>query len=382
VATPGHTQVDENKARALADLGMLRFLAMGTRRGAKDVPADVTLLNPKIGLAAYFAARTMSVFKAESFRWRLNPWFDSWVRRHLVPGDHILSSFGSTNASFDWARRNGGKTFLSAGNSHPENFWNLLAEEHRRWNCPLPPISRFHIERSKRMLPLTDYVFAPSSFVADSFLSRGFTPAQMLKDVYPVDFSCFTPPLQARDPGRPLTIVATGGLSLRKGAPYMLEAFRLVRQKHPSARFRITRIIHDSALEIVARYRDLPVDWSPSLPHPQLAELLRTSDIFVLASLEEGMARTALEAMACGLPVVLTPNTGSADYVTQGVNGEIVPIRDARAMADAILKWADLILAGRRPECVLDTARFSYDAYARHFEAELRAKGFETRLTS
>jgi len=375
VATPSRSVCDDN-ARALHKHGLLRFIALATRRGIAGVPEEFTRLNPRIGLATYLAARTMSNFRAESFRFRLHPWFDNWVKKQLSPGDHIISSYGYANASFRWVRQHGGKTFVDGGNSHPDNFWTILSEEHKRWNCPYPPVARHHHERSIAMMAEVDYVLSPSSFVTRSFLERGFKPEQILRNVYPVDVSCFKPPTGPRPADRPLTVISTGALSLRKGSPYMLEAFRLVYQRHPSARFRLTRAIQDSVVPILEKYRDLPIDWAPGLPHPQLAERLRGSDIFVLPSLEEGLVRTALEAMACGLPVILTPNTGSADFVRPGINGEVVPIRDARAIADAILKWADLILSpGGKPGVPFDANALSHEHFEKEFLGQLKTLG-------
>src|SRR5579863_7718459 len=130
VATPGRSVCDDN-ARALHHQGLLRFVALGTRRGTAGVPRELTRLNPKIGLAAYIAARLLPTFQAESLRFRLHPWFDRWVKRQLQPGDHIISSYGYTNECFQWVREHGGKTFLDAGNSHPRDFWATLSEEHQ-----------------------------------------------------------------------------------------------------------------------------------------------------------------------------------------------------------------------------------------------------------
>jgi len=93
---------------------------------------------------------------------------------------------------------------------------------------------------------------------------------------------------------------------LRKGTPYLLESFRIVQKKIPDARLLLTRTIQDDIKPILSRYADLPIDWSPPLPHAQLVERLQSADIFVLPSLEEGLVRTACEAMACGLPAILT----------------------------------------------------------------------------
>ena len=375
VATPARTVCDDN-ARALFHHDALRFIALGTRHGTAGIPPEKTKLQPLFGLLNYAAVKTMSPFRAESFRFAMLPLFDRWVKRMLQPGGHIISSYGYTNESFKWIRAHGGKTFVDAGNSHPENFWNILIEEHRRWKCDLPPVSPFWNRRSREMMEHVDYVLCPSSFVRESFLTRGFRPEQILRNVYPVDLSCFAPAPEPRPKNRPLTIISTGGLSLRKGTPYMLEAFRIVHQKHPSARFLLTRNIHDSVVSLLKSYSDLPIDWAPGLPHPQLAERLRSADIFVLPSLEEGLVRTALEAMACGLPAILTPNTGANDFVKPGVNGTVVPIRDAPAIAAAILEWGERVANIAAPsQRLFDTERLSFPYFEREFIAQLTALG-------
>ena len=375
VATPGRSVCDDN-ARALGKIGALRLVALGTRRGMRGVPPERTRLLPAFGLANFAAAKILSPFAAESFRFRLHPWFDRWVKKQLRPGDHILSSYSYANESFKWIRAHGGKTFLDGGNSHPENVWGILNEECRRWNCSYPPMPEHHYRRALAMMSDVDFVLSPSSFVTNSFLKRGFKPEQILKNVYPVDLSCFSPPREPRPPSRPLTLISTGSLSLRKGTPYLLEAVRIVRSKIPSVRLRLVRIIEDSVRPILPKYRDLPIEWSPPLPHAQLAEHLRSADIFILPSLEEGLARTALEAMVCGLPVVLTPHTGANDLVEPGVNGEVVPIRDPQAIADAVLKWADKILTpGWQPHVLLDAEQLSFAHFERTFLEQLRCLG-------
>jgi glycosyltransferase involved in cell wall biosynthesis len=371
VATPQRSVCDDN-ARVLEQHGLLRFLALGTRRGTAGVPAERTRLKPVLGLLSYAAARSLSPFRAESFRFHLLPWFDRWVLKQLEPGNHMISSYGYANACFEFIRRNGGKTFVDAGNSHIENFWEILNEEHRRWKCSYPPVSPFWYERSRAMLAGVDYVLSPSSYVTQSFLARGFKPEKILRNVYPVNLDTFKPAALPRPKARPLTIINTASLSLRKGTPYLLEAFRIVHRQHPSARLQLTDIIQDDVKVVLARYRDLPIDWAPPMPQPQLAERLRQADVFVLPSIEEGLVRTALEAMASGLPVVLTPHCGANDFVRSGVNGEVVPIRDAKATAEAILKCWERLQAGQQPEPGELAHELSFEHFASNFIQQLR----------
>lgn len=347
VAVPFRTGTDD-LARALAAHGFLRLRPLWTRRGVAGVPSEVTRLFPPLGMLAYAGFRSLPPYYAEAFRFALYPLYDQWVLRQLRPNDHIISSCALTNGSFAWIQRHGGKTFLDAGSSHPDTFWQILDEEHRRWKSRYPPVARFYYERSRRTVARTDYVLSQSSFVRNSFLTHGFKPEQVLDIFCAVDLARFKPPDQPRPSQRPLTIINTGMLCLRKGTPYLLEAFRLIRKEVPDARLLLTEAIMDSAKPILAQYRDLPIEWSPNLPHDKLAERLRSADVFVLPSLEDGFARVVAEAMACGLPCITTPNTGISDLIVNAVNGTVVPIRDAAAIRDAVLFWWDRIRAGSR----------------------------------
>ena len=75
------------------------------------------------------------------------------------------------------------------------------------------------------------------------------------------------------------------------------------------------------------------------LRNSELVALYRDSDLFCMPSLVEGFGLVYLEALACGLPVIATPNTGAADIVREGREGFIVPVRDAESLASR-LEWA------------------------------------------
>jgi glycosyltransferase involved in cell wall biosynthesis len=376
IASPGHATIYDYEALALHKHKLLRFIAMGTRRGVTGLPMEVTRLKPVIGLVNFIAASNLPTFKAESFRFRLHPWFDRWVRKQLQPGDHVMSSYGYANSCFEWVRAHGGKTFMDAGNSHPENFWNTLSEEQRRWNSPYTPVARHHYERSLKMMKHVDYVLSASTFVTNTFLERGFKPEQILPHPRPIDLSAFKPPTSPRPKDRPLTVMSTGLLCLRKGSPYLFEAFRLIRQKLPGTRFVLRRVCSSDFKELLPRYNDVPVTWLGPLPVAELAAQLREADIFLLPSLEDGLALTVVEALACGLPVITTPNTGASEMIEPGKNGEVVPIRDPQAMANAVFKWADRTLApGWQPQSQVNPDLLTLEHFEKVFIGQLKELG-------
>jgi glycosyltransferase involved in cell wall biosynthesis len=107
-------------------------------------------------------------------------------------------------------------------------------------------------------------------------------------------------------------------------------------------------------------------------------ELLSASDMFILPSHQEGFSNALLEAMAARLPVVATAIGGNSDAVVECETGSLVPVRDPRALAAAVLRLAqdsDLRAsfgeAGRRRI----EQRFSLEACIDRYERLYRALG-------
>lgn len=335
VACPVRSVCD-NHARVFASIGRLQGHYLGTRRGSPDIPDEYSHRLPLVGLISYAAARIWPS-KGETVKVACFPMFDRWVKRQLPDDTHVLSSYGYAVETFRKARRTGGMTFLDAGNSHPENFWSIVKEEHARWNVKIDPYPKNWNSWGLQSVELTDWIFSPSSYVTNSFIRRGFPSERILHLPYPVNLHNFSPEPTVKIPNTPIRVICTGGLSLRKGLPYLLEAMRLIR-KERDAVLLLTEGVHPSMKAIFHKYSDVPIEWSPHLSHEKLGKRLKSAHVFALLSIEEGLARTALEAMACGIPVVLTPNTGVSDLVNQGINGEVVPIRDPHSAAESIVR--------------------------------------------
>lgn len=348
MVTPFKTDYYREYANAFHSAGRLKKTLLWKRNGYPGIPEDKVELRPFMGKLAYGAAKLFGRDRGETFRFAMYPEFDRWAAKRVTPGDWVFSSYGYANECFRLARSHGGKTLLDGGNSHPQHFWDLLSSEYRKWNVRAHPVPPFHSKRSIQMMEHVDYVLAPSNFVAQSFLDKGFEEKQILKTFYPVNLPVFKPDPHDRPRDRPFTIVNTGSLSVRKGTPYLLEAFRIIHRAVPDVRFLLTTSVADSLKPIMAKYADLPIEWSPYLSAENLALRLQSADLFILPSLEEGLVRTAIQAMACGLPCVLTPNTGANDYIRESENGSIVPICDAQAIADAALTWWERIQNGHR----------------------------------
>jgi glycosyltransferase involved in cell wall biosynthesis len=77
------------------------------------------------------------------------------------------------------------------------------------------------------------------------------------------------------------------------------------------------------------------------VPFGELPSQFQQCDVFLLPSLVEGLPQTLLEAMACGLPVVVSENTAGPEVVSDGSQGYVVPIRDPDSIAERLRELHD-----------------------------------------
>jgi glycosyltransferase involved in cell wall biosynthesis len=290
--------------------------------------------------------------------------FDRWASR-LVDGCDVwvgfaVFSLGAQRA----ARAAGARTVLERGSTHVVTQYALIAEEYRRWRCPLPPVDRRLVDRQVREYDEAEYISVPSRFVYQSFLDHGVAADRLLVIPYGADCRFFSPGPPVSRPFRIVTV----GLSLRKGTPYLLEAAKKLGIGASSAGPDIELCLVGAAAPDVAhvlREAAVPFRHLGAISHRELAAVYRGASVFVLPSIEEGMALSVLEAMASGLPVIVTPNTGAADIIEDGREGRLVPARDAAALADALVSlYEDEPRRRAMGEAAARTAeRWTWDAY-------------------
>lgn len=137
-------------------------------------------------------------------------------------------------------------------------------------------------------------------------------------------------------------VITVGRLEPQKGIVHFLDAAAIVLKTVPNCQFLIVGDGPDrTSLESHAAELGIAPSVTFTGPRPDVPELLKTSNVFVLASLWEGMPNALLEAMAAGLPVVATAVEGSREIVTNNENGLLVEPRNAAALGQAIVRLLD-----------------------------------------
>jgi glycosyltransferase involved in cell wall biosynthesis len=126
-----------------------------------------------------------------------------------------------------------------------------------------------------------------------------------------------------------------GALSYQKG---LFDLGRVVEAlSGPSFRFTLVGPITRESAQIVHALRG-KADIVGKVPQADLPRLYERSDLFLFPTIQDGYAMVLAQAKAAGLPILTTPNSAGADIITSGLDGWILPIRDARAFEER-LTW-------------------------------------------
>lgn len=269
--------------------------------------------------------------------WRHLQGIDKAAARSLR-GPTVL--VGLSSAGLNAGRRAqalGGRFVCDRGSSHIAFQRDILVEEHRRWGLEPPWFDPRVVAKEEAEYEAADRVTVPSSFARATFIERGVPAEKVVLLPYGARLDRFRPAGEPQ-PDR-FTLLYVGRVSLRKGIPYLLQAF--ARLRHPGKRLRIAGLVDDDMGPVLRRLPLGGVEFLGSVSNAQLVMHYSAADAALLPSIEDGFGMVLGEALACGCPVVASTNTGSSDLVTDGVEGRIVPVRDADALARALQDLAD-----------------------------------------
>jgi len=233
------------------------------------------------------------------------------------------------------ARARGSKTILEQPIAARQVEDRLLSSEqarHSTWvsEAAVDQYMSEYAEREKEEWKLADVILCGSEFVRES-IAQCNGPVERCRVVpYGVDFNVI-PPSNGDRTCTNLRVLTVGSISLRKGAPYVLRA---ARKCSSFAEFRM--VGSASIAEQARRELDAHVDLTGVVPRSEVRQHYEWADVFLLPSICEGSATVTYEALAAGLPVICTPNTGS--IIRDGKDGFIVPVQNAEAIAEKVRK--------------------------------------------
>lgn len=264
-----------------------------------------------------------------------NHFFGKWVARQLKNEDIVITWGLSALPIIERARQLGIIAVVVRGSSHAAYQRDILMEEYEIWGVSTIDLCRsFSQARMDQELleyDLADYIQVNSSFVKRTFLEKAVPSKKLISTPTGVDLNSFHQLSKQDDVFR---IVFAGGMCLRKGVHYLLQAFAELNL--PNAELWLLGGKLPEIESFFERYAG-NFRYFGHQPQAKLHEYYSKCSVFAMCSIEEGMAMVQLQAMACGLPLICTQNTGGDDLVEDGKEGFVVPIRDVEALKEKIL---------------------------------------------
>jgi glycosyltransferase involved in cell wall biosynthesis len=290
---------------------------------------------------ANLAAAQYSGWAADQFAYPNTILFEDWLNWH-VPRTGIDALIALSGAGLKTGKRlqkQGGVFVCDRGSTHQRYQWHLIGEELKRWGIEPSATKARHVlcDREVAIYEIADAITVPSTFAARSFIESGIPKEKVHVIPYGVRLERFHS--VAEPPSDTFEVLFVGQVGLRKGVPYLLQAFAGLR--HPRKKLTIVGPVSPDLHHVLERLPQDQVEFAGSQPQTQVARYMSSSHVMVLPSIEEGLALVQGQALACGCPVIASTNTGSEDLFSDGVEGFIVPIRDPDALRARMQQLAD-----------------------------------------
>ncbi|MBU7585851.1 MAG: glycosyltransferase family 4 protein [Nostoc sp. TH1S01] len=265
-------------------------------------------------------------------------YFDNQVSKHLKSQecDLIMGVAGQTNLGFKAAKQKGAKAWLYCLNNYLPFMQQQIQQEIKSLSDPtVATMNPIMLHRFSQECQQADLIVVLSKVAKQTFVDAGFASEKVAVLTPFVDTNRFHPTPKRDEVFRVLYV---GTIEPRKGVPYLVNAF--LKADIPNSELLIVGGTSTRALRIfmentLSQNSHIKQEfWNFNQTDPR--EVFGKCSVLVLPSVEDGFGLVALEAMACGLPVIVTSQCGAADVVEDGINGFVIPPRDIPTLTEKL----------------------------------------------
>ena len=335
--------------------------------------ADSAYVNPKnvclykIGKILDWVFEKLRLSKVINLSWWYlfkDHLFDCWVAKHIKkeePFDLFIGWAHYFLQTLPEVKKKGALVVLESGSMHILAQQQILQDEYKKFSITIPPIDARIVQKILAEYAAADYIMVPAPHVYKSFIAQGIDAKKLGCVPYGVRLDRFFP---AQKKDTKFRVLFVGQVSLQKGIFYLLQAWKQLHLQN--AELMIVGFMQQDFIAIYNQFKNDPsIIFMGPVSQQKLAELYGNASIFVLPSLQEGIAMVQAEAMASGLPLICTTNSGGQVFIDHEDCGFVVPIRDTEALVQKIKFFYD------HPEKVKEMGilaaqkikQFSWDAY-------------------
>jgi glycosyltransferase involved in cell wall biosynthesis len=357
----GPSAAIRNETSALAAQGVEVDVATTTANGRSE-------LNVPLGVPVWEGGVRHLFFRRQEPRgWMFSLPLTRWLHAHAADYDllHVHYIFTYPTLAACWAARRAGRAYVlkTCGNLQP---WGLARKSWKK--------RPYYALLERRNLAAAAALHATSALEARCLSRRGF--AAKAHVIHPLAVAPRPAPSRRREPGAPLRLLMLSRLHPVKAIPVLLRALALLRRQDLRPLLNIAG--QGEAAYVVQLRRQvaelgLPgqVRFSGFVQGEAKHEAVAEADVFVLPSYSENFGLGAAEAMAAGLPVIVSDGVGLAELVRRAGAGVVVPAGAPGPLARAIRQLSEPAFRERAGCAALELAarEFSHERLGRQLVA-------------
>ena len=297
-----------------------------------EIPTELIRLNMAAPIVNRVFARYLPERLTQPIQYETYRSFDRWVANLIARQrfDAVVAYENSALQTFRQAKRRGIACILDAASLH-------RAEADRRLEVRMPRAYKRGVDRRKDMeVTLADCIFVTSDLAAQTYRSNIAQQTRIETILLGADIDRFTP-VSPSVIMEPFTFIFVGAGTERKGFDFLLNAIAELRKEDYSFKVAVAGVIDRTLL--AGRQELMPIiDQCGMIGHDKLIKVLRGAQCLVLPSRFDAFGMVVPEAMACGLPVIVSDMVGAKQIVEEGRNGFVVPTGDVDALVDR-MRW-------------------------------------------
>lgn len=269
--------------------------------------------------------------------WINNHLYDRMAVRYVTGCDifHFTSSVGLYSARR--AKQQGATIICDQRAAHPDSERAEARTEYDLLGLDFDPPGILYDRKVKEEYDLADYIVVGSSFARRTFVDQGYEPERLLVAPYGTTIHRDGKALPD-DGGRLFRIMYAGQIVPGKGVHYLVQAFEELAL--PDSELVLVGPVGEEMRLIVEGWarRNPNIVVTGSLPSVELESHYRRSSVFVFPSVCDSWGLVVGEAMAAGLPVIVTQHAGSSEMVRESREGFIVPARDVESLKRELMR--------------------------------------------
>lgn len=256
--------------------------------------------------------------------------------------DVVISYDCNSKLLFEILKEKAPNVIRVIDNAHPNRHY-LYHSYHEHWDAvgdfaKTMEACGYITDESKSLIfgeeaKLANYHIVASSYSQKALEFEGIDSRNIFRVPYGVDNNKFMES-ERTNPQDCLKVLFVGDVNQRKGIKQLLDAAKIM--KGLKVEFNLIGVGVEQSPELYEPYKDY-VNFLGWVSFDELLHQLKSNHVFLFPTMGEGFGLVLLEAMAAGMPVIVTPNCGGPDIVTEGVDGFIVPVGNSDLIVERLL---------------------------------------------